>query len=332
MKVKIAALFVCNYKFESARNLLDSLDPEYVSDIFIVNIGLNPSSLKDIIKECNERHMNIHIINRSQTFYYILMNEAINKINKFGKIDYILLLKQTSIVNGIEHITRVCSEGLMTNINGFVLKEIETGHNLVAYNTRLIKNIPGWLYKGRIYERLTNVNKGVLIHTLEGTKCSISEVSEHPTDYIRQIRLCSIDRIESPNDSHIVFVLAQLHEIMTDNGAAYYYYHKYQTMDDGILLYNVFVSNFKCGLLSESLEMDWSVSMGWYMKAYSTLARAEPLILIARHYFKEEPTICHMYATLACQLEKPTADDDIYDTEIYNNERWFLRDNSLVVR
>lgn len=331
MKVKIAALFVCNDKFESARRLLDPLDPEYVSDVFIVNTGLHPSSLKDIIKECNERHMNIHVLNRSPTFYYILMNDAINRINEFGKIDYILVLKQTSIVNGMEHIIRVCSEGLTTNVNGFLLKEIDAEYNMTAYNTRLIKNISGWLYKGRIYERLTNVNEYAIVQTLEGTACNITEVSDHPTDYIRQIRLCSIDRIESPNDSYIVFVLAQLHEITHDNGAAYYYYHMYQTMDDGILLFK-FVSSFKCGLLSEYLGMDWSVSMGWYMNAYSTLARAEPLIHIARHYAKEEPTICHMYATLACKLEKPTRDDEIYDTDIYNNERWLLRDGSLVVR
>lgn len=329
MKVKIAALFVCDNKFESIRRLFDSLDPEYVSDIFIVNTGLRPSSIKYIIRECNERHMHIHIMNRDPTFYYILMNEAIHRINEFGKIDYILVLKQTSIVNGMEHIVRVCSDGLTTFVSGFLLKEIDTEHNLASYNTRLIKNIPGWVYKGRIYERLTN--KYAIVQTLDNTDCSISEVTGYTTDYFSQIRLCSIDRLDSPNDSYIVFVLAQLHEITNDHSAAYYYYRLYQTMD-GLSLYSVFVSSFKCGLLSEILEMDWSISMGWYMKAYSAIARAEPLIHIARHYVKEEPTICHMYATLACKLETPSKDDDIYDAEIYNNERWLLRDNSLVVR
>jgi glycosyltransferase involved in cell wall biosynthesis len=63
----------------------------------------------------------------------------------------------------------------------------------------------------------------------------------------------------------------------------------------------------------------------WFNRAFEHSPRAEPLLVLGRHYFDEKKYyIAYMYLNMAVRLPVPTTSLLWFNKEIYNYERWHL--------
>lgn len=120
-------------------------------------------------------------------------------------------------------------------------------------------------------------------------------------------------------NSRTVYYLAQTCQCLGDEKSAREYYALRSEMKD--FPEERFSAMMKCGEIDE--RTDWSMALQWYSKALVLLERAEPLIKIAKIFFRlKSYKISHAYARLACNLEYPRDSILFIDSECYSYDRW----------
>lgn len=197
-------------------------------------------------------------------------------------------------------------------------------------NVRLIKANSGWRYCGVVHEFIRNISNNsngdqpkvpapVLIYQ-DRTK----DDDKSAKRFTRDRELLEAEHIRDPDDPRTTFYLAQTCVCLGDLEAAYKYYLE---RSEAIGFYEErYESMFCLGNVSLSMGKPFEHAMGWYLKSFAAIQRAEPLVKLSLHYIKQEGgmPMVYMFASLACKLAFPTNCILFVDRMVYEYTRWHL--------
>jgi hypothetical protein len=126
-----------------------------------------------------------------------------------------------------------------------------------------------------------------------------------------------------PKEPRTLFYLAQTCACLNQLEEAVKYNLERSVLDG--FLEEKFHSLLRAGDLSEKINKPWDECMGYYMKSFQILQRAEPLIKIAQYYrLKNQWLLSFMFINLACELPFPHKAILFIDKQAYDYKRWHI--------
>lgn len=328
----IALLLMC--KNETKRMLVTLMSVVgHVDSLVVYDTGSTDDTL-DIIRTFSEKY-SIPLRLKEGVFenFSTSRNVSLDFADTFDDIDYILLMDVNDELQGGKDLRKFARENMNKDLSAFlVCQEWKSSHNTKYYNMRFVKARKGWRYMGRVHEWMKNMNEDG-----ENAKVNDSRVTETVVLYqdrtqdddktgkrfYRDKILLLEDHLEDPTEPRTVFYLAQTCMCLGQTDEAYYYY-KLRTTLIGFFEER-YESCYKCGDLSQELKHDWSESMGWYLKAFELINRAEPIVRIVQHYRSvNQWELSYIFADMACRLSYPVHCVLFVNKHIYDYERWHL--------
>jgi hypothetical protein len=201
------------------------------------------------------------------------------------------------------------------------------------YNMRFVKAREGWRYKGSVHEYMVNTKFIGNEHNAPAV-CRIDDTivlyQDRTQDDDKSGKRFSRDKIlllkdyeKDPKEPRTLFYLAQTLSCLNELEDSIKYYLE-RTLVDGFLE-EKFHAYLRAGDLSEKLKRPWEECMGYYMKSFQILQRAEPLIKIADYYrLKNQWMLSFMFINLACELPFPDKAILFIDKQAYDYKRWHI--------
>lgn len=268
----------------------------------------------------------------------------------FPDIDYILMMDCNDELRGGDTLRKYAVEKKdEEGQTGFLMcQQWWSGALNKYFNLRFLKARKGWEYKGRVHEWPKNV------HLADGVNSDIPRISDEIAvlyqdrtqdddktghRFARDRVFLLEDHKEDKSDPRTVFYLAQTCSCLGESEESLYYYKLRATMEG--FQEEKFHSYLRAGEICDSLEMGWSESLTWYMRAMEHSRRAEPLLKMAEHYwqladkqkilppedldrYKESNSwfLAFTFANAACELEYPDWCILFVDKMLYDYKRW----------
>ena len=331
-KPHIALLLMCKNETKRIHVTLNSV-VGHVDSLVAYDTGSTDNTL-DILKEFSEKHK-IPLRLKEGVFenFAVSRNVSLNFADTFDDIDYLLMMDVNDELRGGNELRAFAKEYMNKSETGFlVCQEWYSGSYSKYFNMRFIKARTGWRYMGRVHEWLKNILKNEEDQRLDvirvGDKVVLFQDRTLDDDktgkrFYRDKELLLEDHHEDPTEPRTVFYLAQTCSCLNQHEEAYYYFKLRTTM---IGFYEErFQASQRCGELTQLMGHDWSESMGWYMKAYELIPRAEPMIKIAEYYKdRKQWKLAFIFGNLACCLTYPSSCVLFVDKLAYDYYRWHL--------
>jgi glycosyltransferase involved in cell wall biosynthesis len=334
--MKIGVLMMV--KNEQKRILVSLESIKTVADFLIIyDTGSIDNTIQLIKDFCEKNDIILRLKIGEFVNFSTSRNVCLDFADTFLDVDYLLLMdvndelklkKRRDFIN-------LCKDHLKNDDHTafLICQEWWSGEMNKYYNTRLIKPHCGWRYKGSVHEWLEqdlskskyNEKKSVL---KVPEKYNIILYQDRTQDddksskrFIRDEEILLKEHLENPKETRTVFYLAQTYSCLNRNSDAFYYYKKRAKLEG--FQEEKFHSLLRIGDLSLKLKLDWSDTMGWYMKAFEHSKRAEPLINIVDHYKdKDQWDIAYMFCKTCCELEFPSESILFVDRLAYDYKRW----------
>lgn len=325
MKIHIAALLMVKNEEKRIKVTLDSI-LNVASSVVIYDTGSTDGTLKIVRDFCETNNLPLRLKEGEFVDFATSRNVSLDFADEFMDIDFILLLDVNDELRGGSELKKVCKK--LTGTGFLVCQEWFSGDVSKYYNMRLIKPRSGWRYVGVVHEWLKNFNghnrqpekiKDTICIYQDRTQDCEKSGKRFVTDRI----LLEKEHLNDPTEPRNLFYLAQTCACLEDNPSAYRYYKLRADLDG--FYEEKYYSMYKCGELTEKLRHPWEVSFGWYMKAYETIRRVEPLIKIAEHYiFKKQWDIAFHFLNISLQYDYPENNVLFVDKNAYDYKRWHL--------
>jgi glycosyltransferase involved in cell wall biosynthesis len=313
---------------ESVKKVADSL-------IFF-DTGSDDNTIEIAKSFCFENNIPFRLLEGEFKDFSSSRNESLEFADSFDDIDYILLLDTNDELRGGESLRKYCVDYFDKPNTAFLIcQEWWSGQCDKYYNVRLVKARQSWRYRGRVHEWIKNTkystdkeqnDAGELVAKISGDVVLFQDRTQDDDKtskrFIRDKQLLLEDYNENPDDTRTIFYLAQTCSCLNELEEALKYYEIRSKMDNGFWE-EKFHSYLRCGNVSEKLEYEWGKSMQYYISAYESYGRVEPLIKIIEYYKDKNWLLCFTFAELACKLEYP--DCLLFVDKIaYDYERWHL--------
>lgn len=283
----------------------------------------------DILKNfCKNQNIPLRLKEGEFVNFSISRNIVLEFGDSFEEIDYFLLLDcNDELLNG-NSLRNFAKEEYNSDRNGYLVnQELWFGKSEKFYNIRFIKARKGWRYEGAVHEYLTNkmdksekellrVPEEVVLYQ-DRTQDDDKSTKRFATDK----KILEKEHKANPLDTRTIFYLAQTCACLENIEEAYYYY-KLRTTLEGFQE-EKFHSYLRAGKMAASLNLNWEVTMGWYIKAFEHSERLEPLLLIAEHYMKEQKwLLAYTFLNTCCELVYPEECILFVDKTSYEYKRW----------
>ena len=327
-KIHIAALIMCKNEKKRMHITLESL-VGYIDSLIIFDTGSTDNTM-DICKQfCEKNKIALRLKQGTFVNFEKSRNDSLDWAYTFEDVDYLLLLDVNDELRGGELLLETAKKFIDDEATAYLVCQQWWSMALDKYyNVRFIKSRKNWYYKGVVheyiqcrdpkYDKITRLTDEIVLY-----QDRTQDDDKTGKRFIRDKELLLAEYKKDPTEPRTCFYLAQTCSCLGDWSDSYYYY-KVRTTLEGFFEER-FHAYLKCGELSERLLLDWSESMGWYMKAYEFLPRAEALFKIAEHYnYIKNWKLAHMFSTLCCNLKYP---DDLIlfvDKLCYDYKRWHL--------
>lgn len=301
-----------------------------VKSMVVYDTGSTDKTL-EIIKNFAEKHK---IILRLKEGEFINFSESRNVsldfADSFDDIDFLLLLDCNDELRGGDKLLKFAKDQLTTPYNAFLMcQHWWSGKYDKYFNTRFIRAHKGWRYKGSVHEWMadTSDTPGPPVYKMPD---DIILFQDRTKDDDKSAKRFSRDKVllledhkKDPTEPRVLFYLAQTCSCLGQNEDAFYYY-KLRTEVEGFQE-EKFHAYLRCGEFSERLKHDWSVSLGYYMKAVEHSPRVEPLIHISNYYNRNKKwLLAFTFANFACSLSYPTEAILFVDKHSYDYTRWHI--------
>lgn len=304
----------------------------HVNSIVMFDTGSTDDTI-DIAKRFSEQHnIPLHLKQGDFVDFSTSRNVSLAFADEFPEIDFLLLMDTNDELRGGPELRQFCLENKNVVSTGFlVCQEWFSGQYDKYFNMRLVKAHEGWRYKGVVHEYLCNTKYEV------GKEPPVAKVPDNIIlfqdrtqddnktghRFHRDKELLLKEHRDNPTETRTCFYLAQTCACLAHIEDAYYYY-KVRSGLEGFDEER-FQSYLRCGELSERLEHSWADSLGWYMKAFEYMPRAEPALAIAEHYRKTHNWILSFtFANMSCNLKYPEDAILFVDKFAYTYKRWHL--------
>ena len=285
----------------------------HVNSIVLFDTGSTDDTI-DIARRFSEQHnIPLHLKQGDFVDFSTSRNVSLAFADEFSEIDFLLLMDTNDELRGGPELRRFCIENKNAISTGFLIcQEWFSGQYDKYFNMRLIKAHEGWRYKGVVHEYLCNTKYEV------GKEPPVAKVPDNIILYQDRTQddnktgerfhrdkiLLLKEHKDNPTEPRTCFYLAQTCACLAHIEDAYYYY-KVRTGLEGFDE-EKFQAYLRCGELSERLGHSWADSLGWYMKAFEYMPRAEPVLAIAEHYRKTHNWILSFtFANMCCNLKYP---------------------------
>lgn len=264
-----------------------------VDALIIFDTGSTDETL-DIIQNFSKKYkINLYLIQGEFVNFSISRNVSLEYADKIG-VNYLLLLDCNDELKSGKNLRNIAKEYLDKENNAFlVCQEWFTGVLDKYYNIRFVKNRCGWRYMGSVHEWLKDTSvegkqsRYQIIKIPDNLNIVLYQDRTQDDDktgkrFHRDRELLLNDYKKDPTDSRTLFYLAQTCECLGKTDEALYF-SKLRLEHEGFTE-ELFHSYMRCGNSCMILDHNWEDCLGWYMKAYEYMTRAEPLVKIADYY------------------------------------------------
>ena len=306
---------------ESIKNIVDTL--------FILDTGSTDETIEIIKTFCKENNIQLYLKQEDFVNFEVSRNVLLEYVNSFDFTEFCLLLDVNDELKGDKHLIKLCEKEKNTPNTGFLLiQEWWSGHYDRYFNVRLIKAKKGWLFTGVVHEYISDKTNNVQPIKVDDNNIIIYQDRTKDDDksmkrFSKDKELLLTEHKKNPTDTRTVFYLAQTFSCLNDIESAYIYYRLRGCMHG--FVEEIFTSHLKCGDLSILMRHPWEVTMGWYMKAFELIPRAEPAVRMAEYYknVAKNMMLAYTFANMACQLP-PTECILFVDKMSYEYNRWHV--------
>jgi hypothetical protein len=331
MKVHIAVLLMVKNEHKRLHITLESIK-DFADSLVIYDTGSVDNTIEICERFCKNNNITFRLKQGEFVDFSTSRNVALDFADSFSDINYILLLDTNDELKGGIILRKIAEEYIEKDKSAFLIsQEWFSGTTNKYYNVRFIKAHKGWRYKGVVHEYICNEDK---IEDKKVDKLQIEKLyiyQDRTKDdgktskrFQRDEVLLKKEYLKNTNEPRTLFYLAQTYSCLKDNESAYYYYKLRSKLQEGFFEER-YESCFKCGELSEILNLDWYDSFAWYMKAFEIIPRVEPLVKIADYYRRKNNwIIAHTFVKLACELPYPDNCILFIDKIAYEYKRWHL--------
>ena len=304
-----------------------------VKSLIMYDTGSTDNTIQ-VIKDFGEKHkINTYILKGEFVDFSASRNVYLDFAEKVP-VDYLLLLDSNDELKNGNILLEVAKQFQDKPNSAFLLcQHWWTGRDDMYYNIRLVKNRHGWRYFQVVHEYIK------CIYRDPKREDHPQEVKVPPPMVIYQDRTMDDDRSmrrftrdeemlskehkKNPDDSRVIFYLAQTYQCLGKLEECLFYSKK--RLEQGGFEEEIFHSLLKCGACTHVLTKDWHASMMWYLRAYEQSGRVEPLIKIADHYRIEKKwDIAYMFAKQASECVFPEKALLFVDNGMYEYYRWFI--------
>lgn len=190
-------------------------------------------------------------------------------------------------------------------------------------NTKFVKANVDIRWVGVVHEYLNSGNLG------RGKITGVSVFQDRVKDadgksrnrWDRDRILLEKEHEKHPDNERTIFYLAQTYACIGNNKLAYEFYEKRAAIDG--FREEKYTATYRCGEHALLLKMDDYVAVTWFLKAFTLMERAEPLLSLSRIFSRmKQYKLAHVYAKLACEVDFPEKALLFVDSDCYSYGRW----------
>lgn len=260
-------------------------------------------------------------------------NVSLDFADSFEDIDFLLLLDCNDELKGGEKLREIATEEWHKPTTGFlVCQQWWSGQHDKYYNMRFVRARGGWRYFGAVHEYMKDTNSptdgpSVPVYKLPDEIYLYQDRTQDDDKtgkrFARDKVLLYNDYLKDRTEPRTLFYLAQTCSCLGQHEEAYYYYKLRGEVEGfGEEKFHAFL---RCGKLSETLGHPWEVAMSWYLKALNHSDRAEPYVMIGKHYIDKKKWLpAYTFLVTACRLNYPYDAILFVDKRAYDYTRWHL--------
>jgi glycosyltransferase involved in cell wall biosynthesis len=216
--------------------------------------------------------------------------------------------------------------------SGYLLRQkwFSGGSIDTYFNVRFIRVRHGWRYKSPVHEYIASTTENENI-SIRVENPAINLYQDRTNDCESSFKRFSRDKdillkehLKNPEDSRTCFYLAQTYGSLGMHNEAYYFYKL--RLDLGGYDEEIYHSYQRLGEIAHTLNMDSSVSIGWWTKALEHTRRVEPAVKIATYYLENNIKfyLAAAYTNMAIQMDFPTHCNLFINRMDYDYTRYHL--------
>lgn len=209
--------------------------------------------------------------------------------------------------------------------DAFMVKQrwfIGGGRNDLSYfNIKIVKPNIGFKYVEPVHEYISEPPNCVTHKIIDGMEIYQDRVADNDgkskNRWKNDISILTRVLQETPDSPRTQYYLAQTYDCLENYKQARKYY-KIRSQNPQGFWEERFLSMLKCGYLKPSS------SITWFYRAYEFMARAEPLIDLAKFFRnKNQFQLSYAFSKMACSLKFPETETLLWSPDkIYNHDRW----------
>jgi tetratricopeptide (TPR) repeat protein len=193
--------------------------------------------------------------------------------------------------------------------------------DMCYFNIKIVKPNRGFKYVEPVHEYIQEPFGCITHRITDGVEIYQDRVADNDgktkSRWENDISILTTVLQEKPDDARTQYYLAQTYECLENKEEAFRYY-KMRSQNPNGFFEERFLSMIRCGNLKPGYD-----SVGWFLRAYDFLNRAEPLIELARIFRnKNHFQLAFTFAKMACALQLPEQTLLWAYDKTYNHDRW----------
>ena len=299
----------------------------YVKCYIIYDTGSTDKTIEIIKNHCEKHKINLYMIQGEFVNFSVSRNVSLDYADT-KDVHFLLLLDSNDELRGGEKLLDFSKKEMNNTNNAYLIHQHWwSGQYDKYYNTRFIKARNNWRYHGSVHEWMEkedNDNRSLIQKMPEDIflyQDRTKDGNKSQKRFVCDKELLLADHKKTPEETRILFYLAQTCSCLNQKEEAFYYY-KLRSELEGFQE-EKFHSYLRCGELSQSLNHPWHDSLGYFMKAIELSNRVEPIIKISQYYTNTKKwLLAYTFANLACSLPYPTDSILFVDGHAYKYTRW----------
>lgn len=311
-KVKLALNMIVKNESKIIERLLTSVLP--IVDTYCICDTGSTDNTKEIIKGFFEKwDISGTIVEEEFIDFGYNRNYALQKCRETTDCDYILFLDADMQLK----IGKDFDKNFLNEIDYCYI--LQGNDNFTYQNVRIIKNKPGFEYKGSTHEYIDVPDK-LKSHTFDKNVLFINDLIDggcKSDKFTRDIKLLLNEIQNKPNDPRAHFYLANSYFDIKQFTKAIDVYKK--RIEIGGWVEEIFYSYYRIGLCYLNLNVI-PQAIQYFLEAYQRQpGRAEPLYNLIKLYRTEnKPEIANLFYSQAITIPHPPANALFVESDVYN--------------
>ena len=310
--VKLALNMIVKNESKIIERLLISVLP--IIDTYCICDTGSTDNTKEIIKDFFEKwDISGTIVEEEFIDFGYNRNYALQKCRETTDCDYILFLDADMQLK----IGKDFDKNFLNEIDYCHI--LQGNDNFTYQNVRIIKNKPGFEYKGSTHEYI-HIPGQLKCHVFDKNVLFINDLGDggcKSNKFTRDIKLLLNEIQNKPNDPRAHFYLANSYFDSRQFTKAIDVYKK--RIEIGGWAEEIFYSYYRIGQCFEYIQ-NIPKALSYYLEAYqSHPGRAEPLYRLIKLYrTKNKPEIANLFYSQAITIPHPPANALFVESDVYN--------------